>query len=192
MIPAAQSWLEKPRLEIVPSIWQPQGPVLWSFAVVRVKNKPLPPVLGAILRRDVAPRCTVSAKFIGAPFHPIDARWSAAVQPFRLVDRSGALAVEYAPELVPSTKEFDLAPSEDGQEVAVAIVHADGSAHAFSASSYSFMDKEWADPALALEGGTTYSVRISARSAGQEKVCTLELPYLNADFNRFVLRKPQA
>ena len=176
-VPLSLSWLEKPRIEIVPASWQPQGVVLWSFAVLRVRNKPLPASLRAVLRRDIAARCSVTAEFVGAPFPPIDLRWSAA--------GNGTPPASQA--LLDQSKALDLAPSNDGQEVAIAIIHSDGTAHAFSAESHA-LTQPWADPRLALTY-QTYTVRVRANSAGESKDALFELPYLSPKFNEFIVRK---
>jgi hypothetical protein len=176
MVPLSISWLEKPRLELTPASWQPQGVVLWWFAVLRVRNEPLPRWLRPVLRRDIAPRCSVAAEFLAAPFAPIDLRWSAAGN--GLPPTSQALLAE--------SKEMDLAPADEGQEVAIAIIHQDGTAHAYSAESYT-LPQPWADPRLALTH-QTYIVRVVARSAGEEKEALFELPYLGPDFDEFAIR----
>ncbi|MBI5284964.1 MAG: hypothetical protein HY874_07705 [Chloroflexi bacterium] len=175
-VPVCLLWLEKPRLEIMPASWQPQGVVLWWFAVLRVRNKPLPRWMRAVLRRDIAPRCSVTAEFLGAPFAVIDLRWSAA----------GNGMPPASQELLAQSKELDLAPSDDGQEIAMAILHQDGTANAYSAESYT-LPPPWADPRLLLTQ-QTYLVKVVARSAGEEKEALFELPYLGPNFNQFATR----
>jgi hypothetical protein len=176
-VPLCLSWLEKPRLEITAASWQPQGVVLWWFAALRVRNKPLPRWMRAVLRRDIAPRCSVTAEFLGAPFAAIDLRWSAA----------GNGMPPTSQELLAQSKELDLAPSDEGQEIAIAIIHRNGTANAYSAESYT-LPQPWADPGLLLTQ-QTYAVRVVARSAGEEKEALFELPYLGPNFNQFATRK---
>lgn len=192
-LPLFLSWITAPRLDIEPAQWAPAGPVFWTFATVRVKNKPLATWMRSVLRRDIAPRCTVTASFQDAPFQPIEARWSTRPQPFRVKQdtdpRTGAptLNVGYDETMVPETRELDLAPSPNGQEVAVAILRHDGTAYAFSAWSYRHMDKMWADPDLALTKGTTYSVVITASAGGDSVSRTFRLPFMSDDFSKFNL-----
>jgi hypothetical protein len=129
-------------------------------------------------------------EFEGAPFTPVDARWSASQQPIRVtIAPDGSVSATYDETLVLASRELNLAPSSDGQEVAIAIINQDGSAHAFSAWSYRFMNDFWRDPQLALTQGTTYRVKVTATWAGESKVKTLELPYLSGNFNQFSMRK---
>ncbi len=132
--------------------------------------------MSGVLRRDVAPRCSVTAEFALAPFAAIDLRWSAA----------GNGMPPTSQELLAQSKEFDLAPSDDGQEVAVAIIHQDGTANAYSAESYT-LAPPWADPQLLLTR-QAYTLKVVARSAGEEKDAYFELPYLGPNFNQFVTR----
>jgi hypothetical protein len=88
--------------------------------------------------------------------------------------------------LLDQSKEFDLAPSDDGQEVAIAIIHSDGTAHAFSAESYT-LAQPWADPKLKLTQ-QTYVVEVMAQAAGETKKAEFELHYLGNAFNTFVPR----
>jgi len=40
-VPLGIEYLKKPRLDLVPSVWAPPGMAPWTFAVFRVRNKPI-------------------------------------------------------------------------------------------------------------------------------------------------------
>src|SRR6476620_11818174 len=91
VLPLGLEWLRKPRLEIKAERWNPSGPTAWSFAVVHVRNKPLPAWMP--LARTAADGCRATLEFRRGEEHDlaipeIDARWSARPEPIKrdLVD----------------------------------------------------------------------------------------------------------
>lgn len=86
VLPLSLESLRKPRLEIKAERWNPSGPAAWSFAVVHVRNRPLPTWVP--LARMTAERCRATVEFrkgeerdMAIP--EIDARWSARPEPIR-------------------------------------------------------------------------------------------------------------
>jgi len=61
VLPLGLEWLRKPRLEIKAERWNPSGPAPWSFAVVHVRNKPLPTWVP--LARMTAEGCRATVEF---------------------------------------------------------------------------------------------------------------------------------
>jgi hypothetical protein len=62
-VPIAIEFLKRPQLEIVPSIWRPGGPALFTFAAAQVRNKPLRGPLGRVLTREAAQACVASIDY---------------------------------------------------------------------------------------------------------------------------------
>lgn len=143
VVPISIEWLKRPRLEIVPSPWLAAGPVVWTFATVRIRNKPLRGPFRKTLSRDAAQGCTVLVGWFGwasgeRVMPPVPGRWSSHPEPLRSVPSppadpaaySGGTAIlnpnyrpfteVYDPTLV--RREHDVAASEGGEEVAVAIL----------------------------------------------------------------------
>ena len=173
-VPFRIEWLKKPRLEIVPSTWLPTGPVGWTFATVRVRNKPLTGTSSRLLTRQAAQGCTVDIDFFDWRDPDVrirttmPGRWSSHQQPIRSVPNvqpwllpsaTGApgnvsmpvpFDAEYDPTLDP--RHHDVPVSEDGEEVAVAILLRRGEAFAFSTESYDHPD--FANPDWKLDHGT--------------------------------------
>jgi hypothetical protein len=96
-------WVEarkRAHLEIVPSAWHAPNFVAWTFATVRVRNKPLPPRLSRHLSREEAHGCIVEIDYYhwdsgGRSFPTIRGRWSSAPEPLRRVPLS--LLAELSP-----------------------------------------------------------------------------------------------
>lgn len=96
-------WVEarkRAHLEIVPSAWHAPNFVAWTFATVRVRNKPLPPRLSRHLSREEAHGCIVEIDYYhwdsgGRLFPTIRGRWSSAPEPLRRVPPS--LLAELSP-----------------------------------------------------------------------------------------------
>lgn len=213
VIPVGIEVLKRPRLTIAPEPWSAAGPVGWVFAVVRVRNGPLSRPWSLLLRRDSATACDVTAEFRrkgqGLAIPAVRCRWSAAPEPIRQVplpesalrelstasasasggppERWSNIVAAYAstfdPEAVPQSFELDIAPTEDGYEVAVAILLRDRGAFAFSAESYAY---GFAKPEWRLERGE-YEVTVTARSGQIRRSEVLSLKYLDDDFSRFRL-----
>lgn len=191
-------WLKRPRLEITPNAWGGSRPE-WTFAVVRVRNKPLPGWLLPIIGRESAAGCEVSAEFYlqgqKLPFpRAIDARWSANPEPLliRSVKDAAAaggekLVLEYDPSKVERSKWLDLPPSQAGQEVAVAILRDDGRAFAFSA--YSYDADRFGVKDLELSARGVYEVRVKVSSGGLSKRAVYLLNNQSASFELFQLTR---
>lgn len=85
--------LKKAHLDIASSEWRPISFVTWTFATVRVRNKPIPPRLGKFLPRESAHGCVVEIDYYrwdsgGLLFPTIHGRWSSAPEPLRQVPPS--------------------------------------------------------------------------------------------------------
>ena len=95
--------LKRPRLRIDAAPWSPQGPVPWTFAVVRVQNLPLGRPWSWLLQRNFAPGCELIAEFRQKGLDPlllaIPCRWSIARPPTQQVLQETA----YASTLTPPT-----------------------------------------------------------------------------------------
>jgi hypothetical protein len=140
------------------------GPAAWTFAAVQVRNKPITAPLARRLMRQAAQGCVVDIDFFrwgteDKVFSTVPGRWSSHPQPIRSVPSPSALAdpfipgppvtggtastmsyrpdpgfsLVYDPTLDP--RQHDVAVSQAGEEVAVAILRA-GEAFAFSTESY--------------------------------------------------------
>jgi hypothetical protein len=80
--------LKRPRLEIVPSPWVPEGPVAWTFATVQIRNKPITAPLVKRLTREAAQGCVVDIDFFrwgteDKVFPTVPGRWSSHPEPIR-------------------------------------------------------------------------------------------------------------
>lgn len=88
-VPFGIERLKRPRLEIVSSQWSPPGFVLWTFATVRIRNRPLSKVLDKLLTRQPVQGCTADIDFYhwdsDACTFTVPGRWSSAPEPLRLV-----------------------------------------------------------------------------------------------------------
>lgn len=85
--------LKRARLEIAPSVWRPPNFVTWTFATVRVHNKPLPPRLSRFLPREEAHGCVVEIDYYrwdssARLFPTIRGRWSSVPEPLSRVPSS--------------------------------------------------------------------------------------------------------
>lgn len=87
-VPFGIERLKRPRLEIVSSQWSPPGFVLWTFATVRIRNRPLSKVLDKLLTRQPVQGCTADIDFYhwdsDACTFTVPGRWSSAPEPLRL------------------------------------------------------------------------------------------------------------
>lgn len=146
----AEVW-KRPRIEIRPAEWS-RGTEPWVFAVVRVRNRPPSRVLRWFLVRQSAEGCEATIEFRRAgeadlAIPETQARWSGTPQPLRIVgvDTAGQIVKVFDQEMVPATTQIDLPPTEEGHELAVAFIRDDGSAYAWSATSYAY-GMEWRNP----------------------------------------------
>jgi hypothetical protein len=92
------------------------------------------------------------------------------------------MVAQFDPTILPQTVRFDVPSTQDGQEVAIAVLRQDGTAHAWGAESYAF--PEWKNPAWELKG-QIYEVTVSARASGISKSRRFHLDNLVPDFARF-------
>jgi hypothetical protein len=81
IVPTGIEYLKKPRLDIVPGNWEPQGTAPWKFAVARVVNRSLPRPFSKLFTRETAHGCKVSIEYqewsTGKRLLPtITGRWS--------------------------------------------------------------------------------------------------------------------
>jgi hypothetical protein len=95
---------------------------------------------------------------------------------------SPSFSMQYDATIVPSTKRLDVPAGEDGEEVAIAVLRSDGSASAFGAESYAFLD--WKNPDWELKR-QVYRVTVRARASGVSKSCRFDLDNLAPDFAKF-------
>ncbi len=126
----------------------------------------------------------------------VPARWSSRPEPLRTdyVDPDpslglpkGAQLVRRTPDpaLVPQTLVLDLPASGRWEEVAVAVLKADGEAYAWGAESYLFSG--WRNPVWRLQRGT-YDVTVRLEASGATTASCFKLDNLTTDFARFELR----
>jgi len=80
--------------------------------------------------------------------------------------------------------QHDVPVSQDGEEVAVAILRA-GEAFAFSTESYDH--NAWGNPAWRLQRGSTYCIVVGVRGSNVEHKEAFRLEYLTDDFSKFRL-----
>jgi hypothetical protein len=191
-------WLKRPRLEVTTRPWQPRAPMPWTFAVVDVRNKPLPGWLQGFLVRAGAIGCEVTLAFReegakGLAMPEVKARWSSQPEPLRATPTLGpagnvVFVQHFDPSLVPQTLSFDVPAGDGGYEVALAIKREDGSANAFAADSYAYQD--WNNPDLELEKGT-YEVTVAVNGSGVSRSKRFRLNNLTNDFGAFSNLTPE-
>lgn len=201
-------WAKRPRLEIRPSRFRPSGPIAWTFAAVQVQNKPLRRPWSWFLTRQTASGCRVTIDFFrwatgDRAFTTVPGRWSAHPEPLRhsrravspaeagaaqaealiqiKAGRTEVYTAQYDPSLDP--REHDVRASEDGDEVAVAVLTTAG-AYAWGTESYAYPG--WGKPEWEIERGT-YRVVVRLDGAGISKEATFKLEYLDEDFAKFRL-----
>ncbi len=193
-------WLKRPRLQILPAYWRASLPVPWVFAAVQIRNRPLCRPLQTFLVRGSALGCEVTLEFrtpgqtqLAMP--EVAARWSGQPEPIKSVPvvTSGSAAptgaqvgvtyvTQYDPTLVPQTLRYDVPAAETGQEVAIAVLRSDGTAHAWGAESYGFPD--WKNPQWQLNQ-QVYEVTVRAQASGLSTSRRFRLDNLAPDFARF-------
>ena len=88
VIPTGIETFERPRLDIRPSPWSAEGPVDWTFATVRVRNKPTFRPVRKLLTRQAAQACVVELEYFrwgtdDKALPTIPGRWSSHPQPIR-------------------------------------------------------------------------------------------------------------
>ncbi len=197
-LPIGLEWLRKPRLEVRAARWTPAGPMPWTFAVIHVRNRPLPSWVP--LSRLTAESCRALVEFrrgeerdLAIP--EIDARWSSRPEPVKqdLVDPPADLAQE-APEgaklviqrfdlaAVSSTLTYDVPAGDRWEEIAIAILHHEGDAYGFGANSYQY--PLWRNPTWQLDRGV-YTVTVKLDASSVSKTRKFKLDNLKPDFSRF-------
>lgn len=190
-------WMRRPSLDIKADNWRARGPVPWTFATVRVYNRPLPKPFSALIVRGTAECCEVTLEFrepgksyLSLPQVP--ARWSSHPEPLRsiaIIDENGvpSMSTQYDPTVMTSTKRLDIPASDGGEEVAIAFLTSDGAAAAFGAESYAFPG--WMNPDWRLER-RVYEVSVYVRGSGVSKKRRFSLDNLAVDFARFAMLEP--
>jgi hypothetical protein len=98
-VPLGIEAFKRPRLEITPSSWSSVGPVNWTFATVRVRNRPVWWGVRKLLTRQAAQACEVDLEFYrwGTEeklLPTIPGRWSSHQQPIRSVPSSGSASYQ--------------------------------------------------------------------------------------------------
>ena len=197
-------WLKRPRLEILPTSWRASLPVPWVFAAVKIRNRPLWRPLQAVLVRNSALGCEVTLE-IRVPgqtqlaIPEIAARWSGQPEPIRSVPMPAPVSpggsgqsrvimvAQYDPTMLPQTLRFDVPSTQDGQEIAIAVLRDDGTAHAWGAESYAFPG--WKNPVWELDR-QVYEVTVRAQASGISKSRRFRLDNLAPDFARFSRVEP--
>jgi hypothetical protein len=204
--PATIEVLKRPRLEITPTPWAPMGPTAWTFATVQIRNMPITAPLARRLMRQAAQGCVVDIDFFrwgtgDKVFPTVPGRWSSHPEPTRSVPSSvdpfipaivsGGTASTSMESGFSATFDRTLDPpqqdvgvSQDGEEVAVAILRT-GEAFAFSTESYNH--NAWGNPDWRLDRGT-YRVVVRVRGSGVEQEQAFKLEYLNDNFADFRLQ----
>lgn len=92
-VPFGIEALKRPRLEIIPSQWSPSRFVTWTFATVRVYNKPLAKPLNRLVTRQAAQGCVIEIDYYlldseARSFPTVPGRWSSVPEPLRSVPSS--------------------------------------------------------------------------------------------------------
>lgn len=201
--------LERPRLEIIPALWPAAGYGPWTFAVVQVRNKSLAAPLNRLLTRQAAQGCVVEIDYYKwgtgeRKFPTILGRWSSHNPPIDWLPNALPLALPpltgtarqytgpgfrgvYNPALDPL--EHNVAASDMGEEVAVAILTTVSGAEAFAWSKESYNYPDWANPDLSLDYETTYRIVVRVRGSSVVKEEAFRLDYVSLDFKDFRLQK---
>lgn len=199
-------WAKRPRLSIEPGEFFAQGPVAWTFAPVWVRNKQMPRLLRWFLAREAAQACRATLDFYTwgtdtKVMPSVPGRWSGNPEPLRAVrvdpDPTNAMAyaaagqeppvqfyAEYDPTL--DSREHDVRSSGDGEQVAVAVLRADGSGDAYAWGTESYAYPKWDKPEWRLPHGT-YKVVVTIESSSVAKQRTFKLEFLDNDFAKFRL-----
>jgi hypothetical protein len=199
-------WAKRPRLSIEPSEFAAQAPVAWTFAAVWVRNKPMPRVVRWFLVREAAQACRATVDFFtwgtdARAVPSVRGRWSGNPEPLRTVrvDTGPTNAMAYAasgqqppvtfcaqydPTLDPG--EHDVRSSDGGEQVAVAVLRADGSRNAYAWGTESYAYPLWEKPEWRLPHGT-YKVVVSIEANGVSKQRAFKLEFLDNDFSKFRL-----
>jgi hypothetical protein len=89
-VPFTIEAFRRPRIEIMASQWSAPEFVPWTFATVRVRNKPIAtPYIKRLLQRESAQGCQVELEYYywdeTAPYLRLPGRWSSVREPLRVV-----------------------------------------------------------------------------------------------------------
>jgi hypothetical protein len=206
-VPPSIERLKRPQLKIAQDRWFPEGPVRWTLAVARARNKPLGFPLNKILTREAAQNCIVSVDYykwgtdekvtptlLGLwPNHRESPRLppSSTSSPVLEGDVSedeptAATGIPLVPVYEPTldSLEQDIAVSSAGEQVAVAMLRDDGEAFGFSNEFYVGGNLFWPLP----KG--TYRVVVKVRGSNvDEQQQGFRLEYLSNKFGDFQLRE---
>lgn len=199
-------WAKRPRLSIEPGEFYAQGPVNWTFAAVWVRNRPMRAPLRWFLAREAAQACRATLDFYtwGTDTRVIPSvpgRWSGNPEPLRAVrmdpDPSNALAYAAAGSVPPvqffaqydptlDLREHDVRASADGEQIAVAVLRADGSGDAHAWGTESYAHPLWEKPEWRLPHAT-YRIVVTVESTSVMKRDEFKLEFLDNDFSKFRL-----
>jgi hypothetical protein len=175
-----------------------------TFAAVWVRNKPMRAPLRWFLAREAAQACRGTLDFYtwgtdARVIPSVPGRWSGNPEPLRSVrvdaDPANALAyaaagqeppvqvlVQYDPAL--DSREHDVRASHAGEQIAVAVLRADGSGDAYAWSTESYAYPLWENPRWRLPHGT-YRIVVTVESTSVMKRCAFKLEYVDNDFSKF-------
>jgi len=135
-VPFIVEKLKKPSIEIVPSQWQNPAFLPWTFAVVRVRNKPHGRLFGIFLERQTAHACKADIKYYRenstSPFIEIRGRWSNSTEPLSFVP-SSLTTIPSSP--IPSGTPFSGIPVTGAPYIPVDAPVSGGTAPSILASS---------------------------------------------------------
>ena len=177
--PYVLGWVRRPILDI--AVGQTSGTGRsWRFLHLTIFNRPISGLFKFVERRDMATGCKVRLSFIPVgtnqlQFKPIFAKWDAQPEPLRLTPVGANLRPVVEASLIVVGHTYNLEPSDDGADVAVAVKHTrDTKAYAFNSFSYYYAG--WKKPNWALPPGE-YLIQATAMSGQQS--CTKMFRLLN-------------
>jgi hypothetical protein len=204
-------FIQRPRLEINESLWPPAGHFPWTFAVFQVRNKPLAAPLNIFLRREAAQGCLVEIDYFkwGTDeqiFPTITGRWSSHNPPVTWMQEPTGVVVTavtgvprqsmgpgysgvYDPSPSLDPPEQNIAASERGEEVAVAVLQTISGFNAYAWSTESFKYTDWENPEWRLDYPAIYRIDVHVRGPGVVKKACFTLCFISANFNDFRLEK---
>jgi len=199
-------WAKRPRLTIEAASFASSGPTAWTFAPVWVRNKPMTPLLRWFLSREPAQGCRATLDFYtwgtdARAIPSVPGRWSGNPEPLRRVriepsnktvtastGGGSHTVMQYLAEYDPTidSREFDVRASEAGEQVAVAVLRADGSGDAYAWGTESYAYPLWEKPEWRLVHGT-YRVVVTIEANSMRKQREFKLEFLDNDFAKFRL-----
>jgi hypothetical protein len=205
-------FVQRPRLEITESIWPQEGRFPWTFAVFQVHNKPLSAFFGTFLTRQIAQGCVAEINFFkwgtDEKIFPttISGRWSSHNPPItwmkeptgvvvtavtaiprQSMDQGYSGVYDPTPSLDPPDQ--NIAASERGEEVAVAVLTTVGGIGAYAWSKESYMYEDWKNPDLRLEDRAIYRIDVCVRGSSVKKKASFRLNVISPNVIDFRLEK---